>query len=73
MTRAWLGDFTWALPSVGLIGTWLGLGFCTILLISGIGKIDPAIYEAARLDGAGFFSTFRASPCLDCVQRSVSA
>ena len=24
-----------------------------------IGKIDIAIYEAARLDGAGFFSTFR--------------
>lgn len=59
-SRAWLGDFTWALPSVGVIGTWLGLGFCTILLISGIGKIDASIYEAARLDGAGFFSTFRA-------------
>ncbi|PVG81300.1 sugar ABC transporter permease [Nocardioides gansuensis] len=60
ITRAWLGDFTWALPAVGVIGTWLGLGFCTILLISGIGKIDTAIYEAARLDGAGFLSTFRA-------------
>ena len=60
ITRAWLGDFTWALPSVGVIGTWLGLGFCTILLVSGIGKIDPGVYEAARLDGAGFFATFRA-------------
>lgn len=58
-TRAWLGDFTWALPSVGVIGSWLGLGFCTVLLISGIGKIDGSIYEAARLDGAGFFNTFR--------------
>lgn len=58
--RAWLGDFTWALPSVGVIGSWLGLGFCTILLISGMGKIDASIYEAARLDGAGFFNTFRA-------------
>ncbi|UFN46500.1 carbohydrate ABC transporter permease [Nocardioides okcheonensis] len=59
LTRAWLGDFTWALPSVGVIGSWLGLGFCTILLISGMGKIDGSIYEAARLDGAGFFNTFR--------------
>jgi raffinose/stachyose/melibiose transport system permease protein len=59
VTRAWLGDFTWALTAVGIIGTWLGLGFCTILLISGIGKIEAAIYEAARLDGAGFFATFR--------------
>jgi raffinose/stachyose/melibiose transport system permease protein len=59
LTRAWLGDFTWALPSVGVIGWWLGLGFCTILLMAGIGKIDVSIYEAARLDGAGFVRTFR--------------
>jgi len=59
LTRAWLGDFTWALPSVGVIGWWLGLGFCTILLMAGIGKIDVSIYEAARLDGAGFLRTFR--------------
>lgn len=58
--RAWLGDFTWALPAVGVIGLWLNLGFCTILLMSGIGKIDSAIYEAATLDGAGFLRTFRA-------------
>lgn len=60
LTRAWLGDFTWALPSVGVIGLWLNLGFCTILLMSGIGKIDGSIYEAARLDGAGFWRTFAA-------------
>jgi raffinose/stachyose/melibiose transport system permease protein len=60
LTRAWLGDFTWSLPAVGIIGSWLGLGFCTILLIAGIGKIDASIYEAAQLDGAGFLSTFRA-------------
>jgi raffinose/stachyose/melibiose transport system permease protein len=60
LTRAWLGDFTWSLPAVGVIGAWLGLGFCTILLISGIGKIDTSIYEAAKLDGAGFFSVFTA-------------
>lgn len=60
VTRAWLGDFTWALPAVGVVGFWLNLGFCTILLLSGIGKIDPSIYEAAKLDGAGFFRTFRA-------------
>lgn len=60
LTRAWFGDFTWALPAVGVIGLWLNLGFCTILLMSGIGKVDVAVYEAARLDGAGFWRTFRA-------------
>ena len=57
IARAWLGDFTWSLPAVGLIGTWINLGFCMILLLSGIGKIDASIYEAARLDGAGFGRT----------------
>ena len=59
LTRAWLGDFDWALVAVGFIGTWLSTGFCTLLLMSGIGKIDVSTYEAARLDGAGAISQFR--------------
>ncbi|MEV0290580.1 MULTISPECIES: sugar ABC transporter permease [unclassified Kribbella] len=59
-TRAWLGDFTFALPAVGVIGVWVMLGFCTVLLLAGIGKIDPALYEAARLDGAGRIREFLA-------------
>jgi raffinose/stachyose/melibiose transport system permease protein len=57
-TRAWLGDFTFALPAIGVIGIWVMLGFCTVLLLAGIGKIDPSLYEAARLDGAGKISEF---------------
>jgi raffinose/stachyose/melibiose transport system permease protein len=60
VTRAWLGDFATALPSVGVIGAWVLLGLCTLLLLAGMSKIDPALYEAARIDGAGplreFFS-----------------
>lgn len=39
---------------------WINLGFCVVLLLSGIGKIDGSIYEAARIDGSGFWSTLRA-------------
>ncbi|WP_309231978.1 carbohydrate ABC transporter permease [Micromonospora tarensis] len=53
VTRAWLGDFDTALPAVGVIGAWVLLGLCTILLVTGMSKIDPGLYEAARLDGAG--------------------
>jgi raffinose/stachyose/melibiose transport system permease protein len=60
VTRAWLGDLAFALPAVGVIGAWVLLGLCTLLFLSGISKIDPALYEAVRLDGAGpvreFFS-----------------
>ena len=58
VTRAWLGDFDWALPAVGLIGIWVLLGFCTVLLWTGMTKIDPALYESARIDGAGWFTEF---------------
>lgn len=60
VSRAWLGDFTFALPAVGLIGVWVLLGFCTVLLQTGAAKINPELYEAARLDGAGWFAELRA-------------
>ena len=60
VTRAWLGDFDTALPAVGIIGIWVLLGFCTVLLLTGMTKIDSALYESARLDGAGWFAEFKA-------------
>ena len=60
VTRAWLGDFDTALPAVGIIGIWVLLGFCTVLLLTGMTKIETALYESARLDGAGWFQEFRA-------------
>ncbi|MBE3010649.1 sugar ABC transporter permease [Microbispora sp. NEAU-D428] len=53
LARAWLGDFTWAFPAVGLIGTWVSTGLCFLLLLSGVGKIDPSLYEAAKVEGCG--------------------
>ena len=58
IARAWLGDFHWALPAVGVIGIWVLLGFCTVLLLTGMGKVDPALYESARIDGASWFREF---------------
>jgi raffinose/stachyose/melibiose transport system permease protein len=58
VTRAWLGDFDWALPAVGFIGVWVLLGFCTVLLWTGMTRLDPALYESARIDGAGWLTEF---------------
>lgn len=60
LSRSWLADFGTALPAVGLIGSWVLTGLCTVLLLTGMGKIDPALYEAARIDGAGWFRMFSA-------------
>jgi raffinose/stachyose/melibiose transport system permease protein len=59
VTRAWLGDFDTALVAVGIIGIWVLLGFCTVLLLTGMTKIDSALFESARIDGAGWFQEFR--------------
>lgn len=58
ITRAWLADPSTALVAVGFIGTWALLGLVTMMLTAGISKIDPALYEAARLDGANAFQEF---------------
>ncbi len=52
LAQAWLGGFNTALPAVGVIGAWVLLGLCTVLLLTGMSKIDPMLYEAAQLDGA---------------------
>ena len=59
LTRAWLGEFDTALPAVGVIGAWVQIGLCTLLLLAGMSKIDNSLYEAARLDGAGPVREFR--------------
>jgi raffinose/stachyose/melibiose transport system permease protein len=58
VARAWLGDFGWALPAVGVIGTWVMLGLCMVLFMGGIQKIPLSLYDAARTDGAGAFREF---------------
>jgi len=57
-TKAWLGDFDWALPAVGMIGIWVLLGFCTVLLATAIAKIDPGLFESARIDGSNWLQEF---------------
>lgn len=57
-TRGWLGDPTFALPAVGMVGFWLQTGLVMLLLLAGMGRIPNDLYEAARLDGAGPISEF---------------
>jgi raffinose/stachyose/melibiose transport system permease protein len=58
LARPWLGDFTWALPALGGIGTWVTYGLCMVLFVSGIQKIPSTLYDAVRVDGAGAVREF---------------
>jgi raffinose/stachyose/melibiose transport system permease protein len=57
-SQGWLGDFTTALPAVGVFGLWGQFGFCLILFVAGVMKIPASLYEAARVDGANAVREF---------------
>ncbi|MEB6535570.1 sugar ABC transporter permease [Pantoea stewartii] len=52
LAMSWLGDFTWALPAVGMVATWYFFGFCLVLFMAGLQRMDPSLLEAADLDGS---------------------
>jgi len=48
----WLGDPTWAMPSVAIATVWWTLGFNFVLYLAGLQDIPRELYEAASIDGA---------------------
>jgi len=56
----WLGDPHLALPAVMLVLVWIQIGYPTVIFMSALQRVDPELYEAAELDGAGWFRRFRA-------------
>ncbi len=57
-TRPWLGNETWALPSLVLPSVWAGIGLFLLLLMGGISNVSKSYYEAAELDGASEWQQF---------------
>lgn len=55
----WLTDPKWALLSVAAVDVWKGVGLATLIYIAGIVSIPREYVEAARVDGAGSWETFR--------------
>jgi raffinose/stachyose/melibiose transport system permease protein len=55
----WLTDPKYALMSVALVDVWKGVGLATLIYIAGIVSIPREYMEAARVDGAGAWETFR--------------
>ncbi len=48
-----------ALCSIMIVTIWKNIGYNTVLFLAGLENIPGEYYEAARLDGAGAWSTFR--------------
>jgi multiple sugar transport system permease protein len=54
----WLQDPFWVLPSLGVIGLW-GIGAMMLIALAGLQAIPTELYDAAKVDGAGHWTTFR--------------
>lgn len=53
LAHPWLADPTTVVPAIMLVSLWQSLGFYMLIFLAGLQGIDPNLYEAARIDGAG--------------------
>jgi raffinose/stachyose/melibiose transport system permease protein len=56
----WLGNPDIAIYSVMLMLIWLQIGYPVVIFMAALGRVDPELYEAAELDGAGWWRRFQA-------------
>jgi multiple sugar transport system permease protein len=55
----WLASPTLAMPSIILMAVWRNLGFAMVVFVAGMQAIPATLYEAASIDGAGRWQSFR--------------
>jgi len=55
----WLGNPRWAMPAIILLAVWKNFGYNMIVFLAGLQNIPVTLYEAARIDGAGWWRQLR--------------
>lgn len=53
-----LGNIHLALPAVEIVNNWAWWGFLVVVFLAAMRDVNPHLYEAAALDGAGTFGQF---------------
>ncbi|WP_227468120.1 carbohydrate ABC transporter permease [Microbacterium sp. YJN-G] len=59
LRQNWLGDSDVAIYAVINVLIWLQIGYTVVIFMAGLSRVDPALHEAAELDGAGWITRFR--------------
>lgn len=59
LARNWLSDPDTALIVVSIIHSWKGFGWGFLILLAGLQTIPRELYEAARVDGANAWASFK--------------
>lgn len=57
--HAWLANSSTALYAQIVPALWREIGYVMVLYLAGLKGIDPALYEAAKMDGASYWQQFR--------------
>lgn len=71
--QVWLSNPVWTKPLIILTMTWKGAGATALLYIAALQGIDPELYEAAIIDGAGILKRVRfiTVPCIYNLARTL--
>lgn len=56
-SQGFLTDSRQALWCIVVIATWIGVGYWMMFILAGLKNIDESVYEAAKVDGANWFTT----------------
>jgi multiple sugar transport system permease protein len=54
----WINSVDWVYPSLTLMGLW-GIGTMMLIFLAGLQGVPSELYDAAKVDGAGRWATFR--------------
>ncbi len=57
-SATWLADGNKVIPLIVVMMSWQGFGGTLIMYLASLQGINQELYEAARIDGAGFFKRF---------------
>lgn len=59
LARNWLSDPNTALTTVAIVHSWKGFGWGFLIFLAGLQTIPRELYEAARVDGANAWHSFK--------------
>lgn len=55
----WLYDANFAMPAIIIVSVWKLIGYNMIIFLSGLSSLNQSLFEAAKIDGAKAFETFK--------------
>lgn len=59
LAKSWLSDPRTALTTVAIVHSWKGFGWGFLIFLAGLQTIPRELYEAARVDGASAWDSFK--------------